>query len=193
LALIAATFKVRIPGMTSAISPVAVPILFAAGTLGWQAGAVIAASSAVVMCLWRPKTTPTLLQVAFNSATMTLSVVLATQAANLATPAGTFVWFVAAAVVFQVTNVLLVAVILSLLGEGVSLSSLWRNCHLWSFPYELAAGLFAGLWAQAGPLPAISALPVGAIGLACVLLYLMSVFYGEVVDRSVAGGELTTN
>jgi len=63
LALLAATFKVRIPGVAGAISPVSVPILFAAGTLGWQAAAVIAAGSAILQCVWRPKTRPSPLHV----------------------------------------------------------------------------------------------------------------------------------
>src|SRR5271157_6445091 len=95
LALLAATFKVRIPGVAGAISPVSVPILFAAGTLGWQAAAVIAAGSAILQCLWRPKTRPSFLQVAFNSATMTMSAALATLTAGLTAPAGSFVWFLA--------------------------------------------------------------------------------------------------
>src|SRR5271165_4114015 len=171
LALLAATFKVRIPGVTGAISPVSVPILFAAGTLGWQAAAVIAAGSAILQCIWRPKTRPSALQVAFNSATMTLSAAVATLTAGLTAPAGSFVWFVAAAVVYQVINAFLVSVILSLLGDGITFRSLWRHCHLWSFPYQLAAGLFAGLWAQAVPLAAGNAAPLAAIVLACVLLY----------------------
>jgi hypothetical protein len=187
LALLAATLKVRIPGVTGAISPVAAPILLAAGTLGWQAAALIAAASAMLQCVWRPKTRPSLLQVAFNLATMTLAAVLATQAANFATPPGAFVWFIAAAIVFQAINVVLISTILCLLGEGVSLQSLWRNCHMWSFPYQLAAGLFAGLWAQAGPLMAGSSMPLGAIALAAGVLYLMNGFYREIVDRSLSG------
>jgi hypothetical protein len=190
LALIAATFKVRIPGLTSAISPMSVPILFAAGTLGWQAAAVIAAGSAIVQSLWRPRTRPTLLQVAFNSGTMTLSAALATLTAGFVTPIGGIVWFIAAAITYQVLNALLVSLILSFLGEGISLSAVWRNCHLWSFPYQLTAGLFAGWWAQAAPL-ANDAAPLGAVAMVGVLLYLMNVFYREVVDRSVTRIGLT--
>jgi hypothetical protein len=192
LALLAATFKVRIPGMTGAISPVSVPILFVAGTLGWQAAAVIAAAAGILQCVWRPKSRPSLLQAAFNGAALALSAVVAVQAANLVTPPGAFAWFMAAAVVSQIANVLLVSLILSLLGEGVSLASLWRNCHLWSFPYELAAGAFAALWAQAGPQTATSLMLCGTIALAGALLYLMNVFYRGIVDRTGAGGELTT-
>jgi|HubBroStandDraft_6_1064221.scaffolds.fasta_scaffold51101_2 hypothetical protein len=184
LALLAATFKVRIPGVTGAISPVSVPILFAAGTFGWQAAAVIAAGSAILQCIWRPKTRPSALQAAFNSATMTLSAAVATFTAGLTAPAGSFVWFIAAAMVYQVVNAFLVSVILSLLSEGITLGSLWRHCHLWSFPYQLAAGLFAGLWAQAAPLAEGNATPLAAIALAGVLLYLMNAFYREIVDRS---------
>ena len=73
-------------------------------TLGWQAAAMIAAVSAILQCMWRPKIRPTVIQIAFNSATMTLSALVATQAANLVTPPGALSRFVAAGVVFQVAN-----------------------------------------------------------------------------------------
>ncbi len=192
LALLAATLKVRIPGMVGAISPVAVPILFAGGTLGWQAAALIAAATGILQSVWRPKIKPIPIQIVFNGATIAIAATLGTLAANLVTARGIFVWFIAAAVVFQVSNAMLVSGVLSLLGESISLVALWRNCHLWSFPYQLTAGLFAGLWAQAGPLTASNVAPFTAVALAGALLYLMNVFYGEIVERSGARAELST-
>ncbi|HME06716.1 MAG TPA: hypothetical protein VKG25_06680 [Bryobacteraceae bacterium] len=192
LALLAATFKVRVPGMVSAISPVAVPILFAGGTIGWQAAALIAAVTGILQSVWRPKVKPMPIQIVFNGATIAIAATLGTQVANLVTARGSFVWFIAAAVVFQVSNAILVSGVLSLLGDSVSLVSLWRNCHLWSFPYQLTAGLFAGLWAQAGPLTASNVAPFSAVALAGAVLYLMNVFYGEIVQRSGGQAELST-
>lgn len=190
LAFLAATMKVQIPGMTGAISPVGVPLLFAAGTLGWQGAAVMAAAAGILQCVWRPRVRPTPIQIAFNGAVLALGVGLAVQGANLVTAPGSLAWYVAAALVFQISNVLLVSVVLSLLGEGVSLGSLWRNCHLWSFPYELAAGVFAGLWAEAGPFTASGLTALVTISLAAALLYLMSMFYREIANRGGSGREL---
>lgn len=51
LALLGATFKVPVPGLTGTISPAFVPILFAAGKMNWQETVVIAALAGLTQCV----------------------------------------------------------------------------------------------------------------------------------------------
>jgi hypothetical protein len=49
-----------------------------------------------------------------------------------------------AATVYFFANTLLISGVISLLEER-SLFQIWRQCHLWTFPYFLAGGAIAGL------------------------------------------------
>ncbi len=178
LALLGATLKVPVPGMTGAISPSVVPILFAIGTRSWQETVLIAALAGITQCLWRPRRTPTALQVLFNGANLALSAGVAYAIARRGAASAPLSLFLVAAIVFQLLDTLSAATVLSLL-EETPLRALWRNCHLWSFPYILASGGFAAAWAQASVPANLSAAVICAI-----VLYLMSTFYREIVTRT---------
>ena len=184
LALVGAAFKVRVPGIAGTLSPSCVPILFAVGTMTWQETVVIALLAAFVQCLWRAQRRPTLLQIAFNAAALSLSSGIAYAVSHSLAARAPLVLFAAAALVYQVANAAAVATILCLL-EGGPLSSVWRNCHLWSFPYHLAGGAVALVWAQAA-MPAGVSVSV----LVALTLYLMKTFYGEIVARSTRTAHL---
>jgi len=180
LAAAGATFKVRVPGIVATISPTCVPILFAIGTMSWQATAFVALLGAVVQCFWRARRRPTLIQVAFNGSSLMLSGCLAYAVAHSVAPQTPLVLFGVAALIFQMANSLAVATILCLL-QGGSLRSVWKNCHFWSFPYQLACGAVALAWAHAGLTASLSISVLVAI-----TLYSMSAFYGEIVARSTS-------
>jgi hypothetical protein len=86
--------------------------------------------------------------------------------------------YLMAAIAFQLVDALAVAIVLSLL-ERAPVKQIWRNCHLWSFPYVPAAGGFAAVWAQAQTPASLSAVVTCAM-----MLYPMSTFYQEVVTRT---------
>ncbi len=178
LAVLGATFKAQVPGMTGTISPSVVAVLFAIGKMSWQETVVIAAAAGVAQCMWRAKRTPTKLQIAFNGANLALSSGVAYIVSHRVAASAPLLLFLVAAVVYQLLDALAVSTILSLLEEK-PLRGLWRNCHLWSFPYMLAGGAFAAVWAQSGLPASFATMTIGAI-----LLYLMSTFYQEIVART---------
>lgn len=179
LALIAATFKVTIPGLNSCITPSFVPIFLALGSMGWQETVVIAALAGLVQSIWQPKQGRlTNLQILFNVATLALASGSAYAVSHAVAAPKSLGLFLVAATVFQLVNVLTVSGVLCLVA-GDSLRRIWQNCHFWSYPYHLAGAGLAAVWSQTE-----SATATGSLAVLCaVMLYLMSVFYGELTRR----------
>ncbi len=178
LALVGATFKAQVPGMTGTISPSVVPVLYALGKMKWQEAIVIAAIAGMAQCMWRAKRRPSNLQIAFNGGNLALSSGVAYAVSHSVAAFAPLLLFLVASIVYQVLDTLAVSAILSLLEER-PLRGLWRNCHLWSFPYILAGGAFAAIWARSGVPAGFATMTIGAI-----LLYLMHTFYQEIVART---------
>ena len=73
LAMLASTFKIKLPGVTGTISPSFVFILVAAGQLSCAETVFIGAGAALVQSLWRPRVQPTRVQTAFNCGTLAIA------------------------------------------------------------------------------------------------------------------------
>ena len=73
LAALAATFKVKLPKLTGTISPAFLFLLVSVATGSWSETVAIGVVSAIVQCLWRAKTRPGALQLAFNASTMPIA------------------------------------------------------------------------------------------------------------------------
>src|SRR5687767_997803 len=73
LAVLGATLKVPVPGLTGTISPSLVPVLYSIGRMDWQETVLIATLAGLTQCLWRPRRVPTTLQVLFNGANFAIS------------------------------------------------------------------------------------------------------------------------
>jgi hypothetical protein len=178
LAILGSTFKVKLPGMEGCISPSFVPLLFAAGTMSWPETAVMAAVAGLVQTLWKAQRTPQLVQVLFNTATLAIAMGGAHALSHAVAPRQVLVQLGAAVTVFEILNTLTVSVVICLV-SGSSLSSMWRNCHLWAFPFHLAGAVLAAVWIQSDVAMSVSITLLGAI-----TLYLFSVFYKELVKRA---------
>ena len=177
LAVLASTFKVRLPGMDSCITPSLVPLLFSAGTMSWQETFVMAAAAGVVQTLWKPKRRAQAIQVVFNSANLGVSMGLAYGISHAVAPHQILVQLGIAAVVYELLDTFSVSTVIQLL-NGAPLANIWRNCHLWTFPYHLAGALVAAVWIQTDLAVGLSLTVLGA-----VVLYLMSTFYQELIHR----------
>lgn len=177
LTLLGATFKVRLPGLTGTISASFVPLLFAIAGMSWQETAIMAVSAGIVQSVWGAKPCPTLLQIAFNGAALTISSTFAFGISRPFGSSGLWVRVCVAAMVFQMANVIAVSLILCLLNSS-PLGGVWRNCHFWAFPYHLTGGVLASVWAQVPLTVGLSTVFLGA-----AMLYLMSTFYAEYVRR----------
>lgn len=144
LACIASTMKVRLPGLHGTISVNFVFILMALTQFSPAETLVIAFAATLVQSLWRPKTRPTLVQVLFNTSTVLISTALAYAGAH-AVPGQDhpFIALAPAATVFFVMNTGMVSLVLALLSKS-TLLAVWKQCHLWAFPYYLVGAAIAG-------------------------------------------------
>ncbi|HLG96330.1 MAG TPA: hypothetical protein VKX49_08460 [Bryobacteraceae bacterium] len=141
LALLASTFKIKLPGMPSTIGASFVLFLIALTELPLEETLMIAALSTLVQCLWRPKSRPAVERVAFSIASTVISIAAAFAAtAELKTQALAAA-LVVASIVFFAVNSALVSVVIALVNRQGPMQ-VWRNCHRWAFPYYVVgAGL----------------------------------------------------
>jgi hypothetical protein len=144
LACIASTMKVRLPRLHGTISVNFVFILLSVAQLTLSETLLLSFAATITQCLWRPKTRPKLAQVLFNSSTVGISAALAYWTAR-AVPDGpkSLMALIPAATVFFVVDSGLVSGILALISNK-TLLEVWRQCHLWAFPFYLAGGVVAG-------------------------------------------------
>jgi hypothetical protein len=143
LACIASTMKVRLPGLHGTISVNFVFILAALMQFTLVETLTIAFAATLVQCLWRPKTRPKLAQVLFNTSTVLISTALAYVTAR-AVPVRDhpFIALAPAATIFFVMNTGMISLVLALLSES-KLLAVWKQCHLWAFPYYLVGAAIA--------------------------------------------------
>jgi hypothetical protein len=173
LALLASTFKIRLPGMKSTIAANFVLFLIALDALPFDETLVLAVGSCLAQCLWRPKTRPKTIQVLFSLASTTISIALASGLTSGLRKAGAIVpELVLASAVFFVVNSGLMSVVLGLV-RSQPLLGIWRNCHRWAFPYYLVGSILAVVITittrVSGWLPALAMLPLMYMVYACYL------------------------
>src|SRR5258706_8551946 len=153
LALLASTFKVRLPGMQSSISLNFVVFIIGIGALSLVETLLVAVSATLVQSLWRPRTRPKAIQVLFNAATLSIGIFTADMiTAPLRNGPGYVPSLVIAGMIFFVVNTWLVSLVLAFL-KGESALKTWRTCHRWSFPYYAAGAALAvviSAYAQVG-------------------------------------------
>jgi hypothetical protein len=153
LAVLASTFKIRLPGMQSSISLNFVVFIIGIGALSLGETLIVAALAAAVQSLWRPRTRPKAIQVLFNVAALSIAITTADLVtAELRNGHGYVPGLVIAGMIFFVVNTWLVSLVLAFL-SGASPLKTWRTCHRWSFPYYAAGAALAVMvsaYAQVG-------------------------------------------
>src|SRR5664279_4647366 len=137
LALLGSTLKVKLPGMEGCITPSFVPLLFAAGTMSWQETVAMAAAAGVLQTVWKPKRAPMAIQALFNGANLAIAIGAGFAVSHSVAPNQVLVEMAVTVVVFEILNTLSVSTVVCLV-TGSSLRGVWRNCHLWAFPYHLS-------------------------------------------------------
>lgn len=148
MALLAATLKVRLPGLTSTISAAFVLVLVAIVEVTYAETIILTIVATVMQMVWRPKRTPGLIPVAFNSAAMVVSVSIAfVVCRNFLAPtqmSALPMVLAMATVLLYSSNVLMVAVLMCL-AERKPLGGVWQQCFFWSFPYYVVGAGISGL------------------------------------------------
>jgi hypothetical protein len=182
LALLASTWKIRLPRITGTMSVNFLFILIGVANFSLSETLVIGCTATLIQCFWNAKQWPTPLQVTFNIAALGISTAVAYQVPRWVLSAvhqeSLTVLLVMATVLFFLTNTVLISTVLALL-ESKPLDTVWRQCYLWSFPYYVVGAAIAAL---------ISA-ESRSIGWAAALLilplmYLVYVFYAMFVARA---------
>jgi hypothetical protein len=144
LACIASTMKVRLPRLHGTISVNFVFILLSVAQLSFSETLLLSFAATITQSLWRPKTRPKPIQVLFNSSAVGISAALAYWTAR-AVPVGprSLMALIPAATVFFIVDSGLVSGILAMISNQ-TLPDVWRQCHLWAFPFYLAGAVVAG-------------------------------------------------
>jgi len=179
LSLLAATLKLRLPGLTGTMSIGFVLVLLGISEFTLAETMLIACAGVTVQCLWRAKPRPALVQVLFSVSAVATSLTLAygccqfvraefhAESVSIVLAVATCLYFVA--------NSLLVSGVLSLV-KREPLRVVWQQCYLFAFPYYLLGGALAGLMAATGHeygwRPPLLILPVMGMAFLFYRLYL---------------------
>ena len=145
----------------------------------------MAAVAGVIQTLWKPKNRAQTIQVLFNGANLAVSMGLSYGISHALAPHQILVQLGIAAVVYELLDTLSVSTVIHLI-SGAPLAGIWRNCHLWTFPYHLAGALVAALWMQTDLAMGLSLTVLGAL-----VMYMMSIFYQELVNRTASATEIS--
>ena len=176
LAIVASLFKMRLPGMEGTYSLNTLFILFGLCYLSPGETTIAGCAAVTVQSVWGARHRPSLLQIVFNIANVTLSIGAAFAATSIALVDGAEAYrpalMAAAAFVQFAVNTLIVSGVLSLL-QGEQLDEIWGQWFEWSFPYYVIGAALVALLPFGGRM----AQPEAWIIL-LPLLYLVHFFYG---------------
>ena len=148
MALVAGSYKVRLPRLTSTISVSFVLILVAIAELSYAEAIFLSAGVALVQTLWKARRPQKPIRTVFNCASLVLSTTVAYvvcraligSAWSMALPA----YLVTATALLFGTNTALMATVMCL-AERKPVRAIWQQCYFWSFPYYLVGATVAGL------------------------------------------------
>ncbi|PYT21801.1 MAG: hypothetical protein DMG57_37475 [Acidobacteria bacterium] len=148
MALLAGTYKVRLPRLRSTISVSFVLILVAVAELSHAEAVFLSAAVALVQTVWKAKRPAKPIRIIFNCASLVLSTSVAFAVCRAlmvwAWPAALPAFLViATALLFGSNNALVAAVMC--LSEGKPMNDMWQQCYFWSFPYYLVGAAASGL------------------------------------------------
>ena len=148
LAALASTFKIRIPGIESTITPNFVFLLLATNVCQFSQVVAISLVAALVQSLWRSSKSQRLVQVAFSAAAVVLSATAAYELTHLLlagngweSSIGTIIL---AGCIYFPLNSALVALVIGLV-SGQSWRQICSPCDAWVFPYFMGGVAFAAL------------------------------------------------
>ena len=147
IAVLAATMKVRLPGMESTLSVHFLFVLLGILELSLPETLAIGCSAVLVQCYWGTTRKPQPIQVAFNVCSNSVAIFATFYACHL--PAGLLrnslpLLLIVSALTYFVTNTVPVAVVISLC-EGTSLRRIWSETYFWSLPFYLVGAAIVGL------------------------------------------------
>jgi hypothetical protein len=136
--LFASTLKVRIPGITSTISPNFAFLLIGMAFFSFSQVIVAALGAALVQSFWRPKSRPRMVQVLFSAAALVVSSGFAFTAGHLIVRPfdnnNAVALVVLAGTLYLFMNTMLVSIVVGLT-EQRPIRQVCQHCYEWVFPY----------------------------------------------------------
>ncbi len=148
MAAAASAVKMRLPGIEGTYSLNFLFVLVGIAYLDLVTTLAAGCLGAMMQSVWHAKKAPTHLQLAFNVASIAISIGLSHIAAHSVNPGGDPIYrpiaIAVAATVFFVSNTCLISGVLSLM-QGIPLAEVCGRWYLWSFPYYLVGAAMVGL------------------------------------------------
>jgi diguanylate cyclase (GGDEF)-like protein/putative nucleotidyltransferase with HDIG domain len=148
IAVLAATMKVRLPGIEGTMSVHFLFVLLGVLELTLAGTLVIGCAAALMQSLWKPKHPPELPKVIFNVFSMTANAIYLTYwAYHVSTGLlknSLPLLLVLSACAYFLSNTLPVSIVIALT-EQRSLRRIWSETYFWSFPYYLVGAALVGL------------------------------------------------
>lgn len=148
IAVLAATMKVRLPGIEGTMSVHFLFVLLGILELTLPETLIIGCTAALVQSVWRLSAPPRPIRVIFNVLGMTAPAIWCSYSAYqlLAGPLhhSMPLLLVVAACAYFLTNTVPVSVVIALTEEK-SLRKIWTETYFWSFPYYLVGAALVGL------------------------------------------------
>ncbi len=146
--LIAATRKVRLPGLTGTMSASFFFVLIGIADYSFSETVLMGCLAALMQSAWKAKQRPKAVQVAFNAASWAVSAGVSFSASHFILAAARTnslpILLALASCFFFLTHTGFLATVLSLTNEQ-SFREVWQQCLAWSFPYYLVGTAIAGL------------------------------------------------
>ncbi len=148
VAVLAATLKVRLPGIEGTMSVHFLFVLVGVLELSLPETLLIGCTAALMQCLWKPRNRPELAKVIFNVLSMSANAICLTYFAYHLSKAflknSMPLMLVTSACAYFLSNTMPVSAVIAL-AERKSFRTIWMECYFWSFPYYLAGAALAGL------------------------------------------------
>ncbi|MGJ5816045.1 hypothetical protein [Paludibaculum fermentans] len=156
LAAYLSTLKITLPRMTGTVAGGFVPVLASIALLSTSETVLIALTTGIVQTVWQARVRPSLIQVVFNGAVLSISGWAAYQVAHWPgtgiTAAGSVAILGLAAAADYLLDSLLVSTVLCLIEEK-DLFAIFRSCNFWALPYYFAGVVIVSGVVSLGFLP----------------------------------------
>src|SRR6266478_471668 len=175
LSVIASMLKFRLPGIEGTYSVSFLFTLIGIAEFTLPETLVVTCIGALIQCVWKAKNRPSMVQILFSMANLSISTGLCFVIAHRVLADGLQAYRPAVlalvAAIHFATSTVLVSGVLSLL-NGQRLSDVYQKWYFWSFPYYLVGAAVVGLLPFSGRVEA----PEGWLIL-LPLLYLVHFYY----------------
>jgi len=189
LVVAASAFKVRIPGIRGTYSPGSIGGLFGIMVFSLPETLVAGCAAVLMQSVFRSRTTPKPVQVAFNLGNIILTIALSYSAWHLSAGAMVRAYpsvaLAITACAYYVSSTLMLSLALALV-DNKPLRSVWQEWYLWSFPYYLIGTVFVGLLPTAG-----HSFPPESLLILLPAIYLVHFYCGLAQSSSVAPAGVT--